>query len=252
MRPSSVDRRFSCVDGSAALLRGRDDDAGKSSVMPPGGRNTLRPSRLETVRAAFGRRAPRATWVHRVRIGAAGVAGARLCAGPRQEWRGRAISLRNGGMVMGFTDVSAREVPAPPSAWGVRTGPAAGSAATRAALPYGITRFHFGTVAREGRTCCGRTPSTFLYLYAVDSSTSRSDNGIWRFLQQRSQRAQRLCERCVLCGPQDLIAEAMTFSQMTILSMDEILLRTEISGMGGSHYWSPDRLNATRDRLTAP
>ena len=27
-----------------------------------------------------------------------------------------------------------------------------------------------------------------------------------------------LCERCVLCGPQDLIAEAMTFSQMTILT----------------------------------
>ena len=46
------------------------------------------------------------------------------------------------------------------------------------------------------------------------------------------RRPQRLCERCVLCGPQYLITGAMTLSEMAVLAMDEILLRTEISGRG--------------------
>ena len=56
------------------------------------------------------------------------------------------------------------------------------------------------------------------------------------FLPQRTQRPQRLCERCVLCVPHDLIAGAMTLSEMTlsemtVLGTDEILLRIEISRM---------------------
>ena len=46
------------------------------------------------------------------------------------------------------------------------------------------------------------------------------------------RRPQRLCERCGLCDPQYLIAEAMTLSEMAVLAIDEILLRTEISGRG--------------------
>ena len=46
------------------------------------------------------------------------------------------------------------------------------------------------------------------------------------------RRPQRLCERCVLCDPQYLITGAMTLSEMAVLAMDEILLRTEISGRG--------------------
>ena len=47
---------------------------------------------------------------------------------------------------------------------------------------------------------------------------------------RRPQRQQRPCERCVLCGPQYLITGAMTLSEMAVLAIDEILLRTEISG----------------------
>ena len=46
------------------------------------------------------------------------------------------------------------------------------------------------------------------------------------------RRTQRLCECCGLCDPQYLIAEAMTLSEMAVLAIDEILLRTEISGRG--------------------
>ena len=51
------------------------------------------------------------------------------------------------------------------------------------------------------------------------------------FLQQRTQRPQSFCVLCVLCGPPYLTAGAMTFSEMTVLTMDEILLRIEISRM---------------------
>ena len=47
-----------------------------------------------------------------------------------------------------------------------------------------------------------------------------------------AQSQQRPCERCVLCGPQYLITGAKTLSEMAVLAIGEILLRTEISGRG--------------------
>ena len=60
---------------------------------------------------------------------------------------------------------------------------------------------------------------------------------------EETQRPQRLCELFGLCVPQDLIAEAMTFSEMTVLAMDEILLRTEISRMRGRRRRGAGRPN---------
>ena len=60
--------------------------------------------------------------------------------------------------------------------------------------------------------------------------------GVRDVLTQRTQRQRKERRESLRplrpLRPPYLIAVAMTFSQMTVLAMDEILLRTEISGMG--------------------
>ena len=92
--------------------------------------------------------------------------------------RGRAISRRNSsaGAIRG---ASAREVPAPPSARDVQAGPAQGPAATSAALP-----------CRRGCRGCG---------------ISRRNSS-----EVKSRIPKPAAGGPQLCGPQDLIAEAMT------------------------------------------
>ena len=52
-----------------------------------------------------------------------------------------------------------------------------------------------------------------------------------------------------LCGPHDLIAGAMTLAEMTVLAMDEILLRTEISRMReeGTRRRASERARRAKD-----
>ena len=97
--------------------------------------------------------------------------------------RGRAISRRSSsaGSIRG---AAAREVPAPPSARDVQADPAQGPAATSAALPCGR--------GCRGRGCKGRGISR------------RSSSEV------KSRIPKPAAGGPQLCGPQELIAEAMT------------------------------------------
>ena len=90
---------------------------------------------------------------------------------------------------------------------------------------------------RSGRvaTCCGRAfphfhASTRPIHQSIDPATK---HGIFATNNAKDLKALRTLRPtlCELCGPHYLIAGTMTLSGMTVLSMDEILLRTEISRM---------------------
>ena len=114
------------------------------------------------------------------------------------------------------------EGPAAPSARDVQLRPGA--------------RFHFGTTAAEGsrRVASALFPhfhaSTRPIHQSIDSATK---HGIFATNDAKALKALRTLRPtlCELCGPHHLIAGTMALSGMTVLSMDEILLRTEISRM---------------------
>ena len=90
---------------------------------------------------------------------------------------------------------------------------------------------------RSGRvaTCCGRAfphfhASTRPIHQSIDPATK---HGIFATNDAKALKALRTLRPtlCELCGPHYLIAGTMALSGMTVLSMDEILLRTEISRM---------------------
>ena len=126
-------------------------------------------------------------------------------------------------------------------------------------------RFHFGIVPAGGPRRVATAPLLHVRLYTADSSICRFGNETWHFfchnerkdrkgfanfaseffanfalqkgvrdvLTLRTQRQRKESRESLRplrpLRPPYLIAVAMTFSQMTVLSMDEILLRTEIS-----------------------
>ena len=87
----------------------------------------------------------------------------------------------------------------------------------------------------RGATCCGRAfphfhASTRPIHQSIDPATK---HGIFTTNDAKALKALRTLRPtlCELCGPHYLITGAMTLSEMTVLAMDEILLRTEISRM---------------------
>ena len=116
----------------------------------------------------------------------------------------------------------AREGSAAPSARDVQLRPGA--------------RFHFGTTAAEGSRRVAAAlfhTSTPLHGQFTNRSIRQRNMVFFATNDAKALKALRTLRPtlCELCGPHYLIAGAMTLSGMTVLAMDEILLRTEISRM---------------------